>query len=133
VVWLKRYFIYTLLSLISLLFLFVASNIFISNQYINENTAVENAKNYCDLYNLDQKEIPHKFSAELVTCADMNGQMRQNSCGRWDQKVWSVKMDGLWILYGPLGEDGTNHPIELIRCNVLMDAKTGENIEMYYK
>jgi len=108
VVWLKRYFIYTLLSLISLLFLFVASNIFISNQYINENTAVENAKNYCDLYNLDQKEIPHKFSAELVTCADM-------------------------ILYGPLGEDGTNHPIELIRCNVLMDAKTGENIEMYYK
>lgn len=42
-------------------------------------------------------------------------------------------MDGLWILYSPLDEDGTSHAIELIRCNVLMDAKTGKIIYAYHE
>jgi hypothetical protein len=126
VTWLKRYIIYTLLSVISLLFLFVARNIYISNQYISEDTAVENAKKYCSLINLDQVEIPRKFTAELLTCSDMNGQKMH--CSPWNRKVWSVKMDGLWILYSPMG-----NPISLRRCNVLMDAKTGENIDGYYE
>lgn len=57
--WLKRYFVYTfyfvytLLSLTSLLLLFVARNVFINNQFIDEEVAVGIAKNYCDLPNLE--------------------------------------------------------------------------------
>lgn len=108
------------------------------DKYIDEKTAIENAKRYCSQYNDVPQEEPHNIETKKFKCEQVTEQIGWDTCDpRYRDPnaiVWYVSMEGLWLHYGPPNEDGTNSVPGLIRkCQVVMDASTGEMFSLRSK
>ena len=126
----KRYR-YALLIIIGLSLLLLVRNLYINNQFIDKQAAIELAQNYCAQSNADPREEPRNINSKLLVCGDVEEQTGWNACNMrlhlQGLKVWYVSMEGHWLIYGPPNADGTNSaPIPVTHCSVLMDAITGE-------
>ncbi|MBE0669821.1 MAG: hypothetical protein IH588_04465 [Anaerolineales bacterium] len=99
-------------------------------KYIDKKTAIEQAQLSCMEVHSQPQEEPYNIEAKLIKCADVVAQTGWNGCSidgyhSSDSMVWFVSMDGLWFHWGPPAEDGTNAPIAMTKCQVLIDAKSG--------
>ncbi len=98
--------------------------------FLTEQAAIEKAINYCQTLGTPQ-ETPHNFIAEFSTCQDVKDRL-PHACDQRppDLKVWFVTMDGIW-LHSPLPPaSGSPVPIPFNRCQVLMNAQTGERLQL---
>jgi hypothetical protein len=99
--------------------------------FIGQQQAIALARDYCHDKAIPQG-TPKVTAASLVTMEDAKGLGVENLSGREPgMMVWVIKMDGLWLLYGPPSEGGTpSAPIELRLAMVVIDARTGEMVSI---
>jgi hypothetical protein len=118
-----------LVSVIAIIYAFIAQD-----KYINKDTAIAQAQLSCNEVHSEPEEEPYNIEAKLVKCMDLEKLVGWSACKDGhpsaDTMIWFVSMDGSWIHWGPEAEDGTNTPIRITRCQVIMDAKSGGMFEL---
>ena len=133
---LKRPVLYVFIILFLLLILYIVRDSSIIHAF-DKRKAIDQAQNYCTNVtgHLNLMEPPHDFVAELLTCNEIKSKTSIRECNYLapDAKAWLVSMDGQWELWGPPNPDGTNVPIQLTRCYVVIGAGTGIKLDISWK
>jgi hypothetical protein len=102
-----------------------------ANRQISREQAIGLAELYCAFANSLPKVEPSNIEANLMTEKEASSRLESQNIDFSNKSVWLVSMEGLWEHEPPpVGPNETSAPLQFTRCRVMIEAKSGEMINL---